>query len=290
MQDSGCIDFLRAVLPRLQMRWPAFRRVRSQVCKRLRRRLAELGLTSFPAYRTYLEAHPEEWRQLAFLCRVTISRFYRDRAVFNSLRWEILPRLAREARLGRRPRLRCWCAGVASGEEAYTLQLIWRLVWSQEYPGMELEITATHIDPALLARARRARYPASALRELPSCWIGQAFRLQSREYLLQPEFRRSIDWRVQDLTRDRPRGPFDLILCRYLIFTYFVEERQRVLARKLQDRLRPGGIMVLGGSETLPPGVDLQRWNPRLPVYLRPETADEHPGVVDASASSLHVQ
>jgi len=82
MTDLECILFLQWALPRLRLRWARFRKVRRQVCKRISSRMRELELPDTAAYRSFLEAHPAEWPLLDSLCRVTISRFCRDCAVF----------------------------------------------------------------------------------------------------------------------------------------------------------------------------------------------------------------
>src|SRR5262245_46489236 len=124
MKDADCVALLQWALPRLALRWEGFRNVRGQVCKRIARRTAELGLGPIAASRPYLEAHPEEWSFVEGLCRVTISRFFRDRGVFDRLRLEILPELAVARSEGA---VRAWSAGCASGEEPYTLAIVWQL-------------------------------------------------------------------------------------------------------------------------------------------------------------------
>ena len=115
MKDTECSEFLQWCLPHLRLRWPGFRKVRKQVCKRLSRRIGRLGLTGLVAYREYLDGHNEEWQVLDSLSRVTISRFYRDRRVFDVLRSEILPSLARRALTEGEKEVRCWSAGSCSG-------------------------------------------------------------------------------------------------------------------------------------------------------------------------------
>lgn len=105
MRDEACVRFLQWCLPPLRKRWPGFRKVRGQVCKRIDRRLRQLGLAGPDPYRAYLETHPEEWAVLDGLCRVTISRFYRDRDVFDVLGEEVLPTLAEAARRHGEPAL-----------------------------------------------------------------------------------------------------------------------------------------------------------------------------------------
>ena len=115
MRDTDWVEFLQWCLPRMEMRWAGFRKVRRQVCRRIGRRLEELSLEDLQAYRDVLARRPREWEVLEGLCRVTISHFYRDRVVFDLLGRRILPELAGAVRR-RGGRLRCWSAGCASGK------------------------------------------------------------------------------------------------------------------------------------------------------------------------------
>src|SRR5215218_4082997 len=117
---------------------------------RVSRRIAELGLAEADAYRAYLEGIEEEWDVLAGLCRVTISRFWRDRAVFEGLRDEVLPELG--------PALSAWSAGCASGEEPYSLVL------AAAEARVGIHVIATDVDPVLLRPARGTRAADSRLR------------------------------------------------------------------------------------------------------------------------------
>ena len=99
MLDEACIRFLQWALPHMRLRWQGFRRVRKQVCKRIGQRISQLSLTDELAYRDYLHSHDAEWQILAALCHVTISRFYRDKVVFNQLESELIPRLCDQLQL-----------------------------------------------------------------------------------------------------------------------------------------------------------------------------------------------
>ena len=252
VKDTACVAFLQWALPKLGMRWPGFRKVRGQVCKRVGRRVRALGLDDVAAYRAYLETHPAEWNVLDTLCRITISRFYRDRGVFDRLRETLLPALARHATEHGRTTLRAWSAGCASGEEAYTLALLWRHVLQPSFPRASLSITATDAGAHMLERARRGCYPKASLKELPSAWIDAAFSRSDNEYCIHPAYRAGIDWREQDLRHAMPDGPFNLILCRYLVFTYFDEPLQHACLARMAERLCPHGLLVLGKHEALP--------------------------------------
>jgi chemotaxis protein methyltransferase CheR len=252
MKDEQCVSFLQWALPQLSLRWPGFRKVRGQVCKRVDRRMRELGLDRADDYRAWLEAHADEWLRLDAMCRITISRFYRDRAVFDTLAAEVLPALAAAATARGGRSLRAWSAGCGGGEEPYTLALLWRLRLESRFAGLRLEIVATDADPGQLQRARAGRYAAGTLRELPEDWRDRAFTRVDASYCLRPAYRRGIRFIEQDIRAAQPEGPFDLVLCRNLVFTYFDESRQRELLGRIAAVTEGGGALVLGAHEHLP--------------------------------------
>ena len=175
MHDSDCVSFLQWALPQMGFRWPGFRKVRRQVCRRISRRMRELELSDLAAYRSHLDSHPEEWSRLDGLCRVTISRFYRDRGVFEALGRTVLPALAEVAKTLGDDRLRVWSAGCGAGEELYSVALVCSWALPDIDSTLELELVGTDTDEHQLERARRAIYPESCLRELPPELIGESF-------------------------------------------------------------------------------------------------------------------
>jgi chemotaxis protein methyltransferase CheR len=245
------VAFLQWCLPRLRMRWAGFRKVRRQVCRRIARRMEELELADLAAYRRHLEAHPEEWPVLDGLCRVTISRLYRDRSLFDFLGAEGLPALARVASAEEAP-LRCWSAGCASGEEPYTLAILWEREVAAHFPSVRLEIVATDSDLDLLARARAGIYGASSLKEIPEGWRPAALVPDAGGFRVRDEIRGAVRFLRQDIRREMPAGPFHLVLCRNLAFTYFDRELQEEILASAGRRLHRSGLLVLGSHERLP--------------------------------------
>jgi chemotaxis protein methyltransferase CheR len=252
------------------MRWPGFRKVRKQVCKRVDRRIKELQLPDIASYRAYLNANPGEWSTLVSLCRISISRFYRDRSVFDCLRDVVLPELATRAGQRADRQARCWSAGCASGEEVYTLAIIWKLRIARHDEGILLRIVATDSDPKMLDRAREGCYSSGSLKDFPKEWLAVAFEQQGDSYCVHPAFRESIEFALQDIRCDMPAGEFDLVLCRHLAFTYFDEALQRQTLQRLVAKLPPGGILVTGRQETVPAGgLELEEFRPRMGIYQK---------------------
>ncbi|MDJ0949285.1 MAG: CheR family methyltransferase [Alphaproteobacteria bacterium] len=259
MKDIDCVAFLQWSLPRLALRWPGFRKVRRQVCKRLTRRLRELALADVAAYRRYLDDHPDEWRILDGFCRITISRFCRDRHVFELLAERVLPTLAEAAARDRRT-LSAWSAGCGSGEEVYSLRLLWDLALAQDWPETTLQILGTDIDPVLLERARAGCYPPGCLREVPDAWRETAFADRAGLFCLRAEFRHGVAFHQEDIRETMPAGPFDLVLCRNLAFTYFTLSLQAQVLAGIAERMRSGGVLVIGGHEQLPADAEALRF------------------------------
>ncbi len=253
MDDRECVELLRWALPELGLRYAGLSNVRGQVRKRIARRIKALGLDGARAYRGRLEADPAEWRELEGLCRITITRFYRDRGVFEALERRVLPELARGARS--RGSLSAWSAGCCGGEEPYSLVLLWLCRGAEIAPELELRVLATDADPEQLERARRGRYAGGALRDLPPELLTRGFAKDGESWVLRDEVKSSVELRVQDLRVEQPPGPFDLVLCRNLAFTYFDEPWQIRIANDIAERLVPRGTLVIGKHERLPGAV-----------------------------------
>lgn len=269
MKDTECVCFLQWALPRLGLRWQGFRKVRGQACKRIDRHMRTLGMNEPASYMAYLDTHPDEWHVLDGLCTISISRFYRDHRVFDALGDTVLPLLAARATTQPGATVRCWSAGCASGEEPYTLSLIWDQRIRLQFPRVALVVVATDLDATLLDRARIACYSRSSLRELPPAWIDTAFVRRHDEYCLQAPWKSCVEFRQQDIRTDQPSGPFDLVLCRNVAFTYFEEPLQRRIASRLAGQISADGFLVVGRHESPPAEAPFVPYAPALGIHRR---------------------
>ncbi len=274
MDDKACVEFLQWALPSLRMRWAGFRKVRGQVCKRIGRRVQLLQLQDAAAYKDYLQRHDEEWEALDSLCRITITRFLRDRRVFASLQRVYFPEVLHNIIQRGETALRIWSIGCAAGEEPYSLAILWDRFLGRhlEYGNITLEIAATDSDQRMLDRAMAGCYPHSSIKNLPEDWRLHTFIERDSQYCLQGHFKKSVHFLCQDVRVETPPGQFDLVLCRNLIFTYFDETVQKQVLQRLEKALQPQGLLVIGIHERLPQ--DYERLSARslqLGVYQRPK-------------------
>jgi chemotaxis protein methyltransferase CheR len=251
MDNRDCTAFLQWALPQRDLRWPGFRKVRHQVYKRLKRRIRELGLDDLGAYRRRLDVDPAEWRAFDECCHITISRFFRDQGVFEVLRERVLPDIATRVVHEKRA-ARIWSAGCASGEEPYTLKIILDREVACSVSGAPASIVATDIDETVLARACRGCFEPTSLRELAPHLLSEAFDRVGAFYCIKPQHRAGVEFLHQDLRSEAPAVLFDVILCRYVAFTYFAEPLQHQVLARIMDRLTPHGYLVIGTHEKLP--------------------------------------
>jgi chemotaxis protein methyltransferase CheR len=229
--------------------------------------LLELDFQDASAYQDYLATHPDEWKLLDSFCRITISRFYRDWKFYELMGNAVLPRLARLAAERGDAEIRCWSVGSASGEEPYTVNILWKLHPGETIP---LRITATDIDGRLIERARFPNYQKSSIKGVPEEWLTHAFEHSQEGYTVRSSFRQGIEFLMQDVRVEQPQGPFHMILCRNLVFTYFDDGLQREVLSRMLDILVPGGVVAVGGRETLPESTwQLEEWTGASGIYVK---------------------
>ena len=150
--------------------------------------------------------------------------------------------------------------------------IVFRLAVAPAFPGLELGVVATDADEVVLERARRACYGAGTVREVPPDWRELAFEKRDTELCLRPAFREDVEFRQEDIRLAMPDGPFDVILCRNVAFTYFERTAQRAVLAGIAARIVRGGFVVIGAHESLPePAAGLERFAGRLPIFRRAE-------------------
>lgn len=244
MESSDCVQFLQWALPQMHMRWAGFRRVRRQVCKRILLRISDLRFENIIEYQNYVRTQSSEWAILDSFCRISISRFYRDKAVFDAFATHIFPYLCSL----QSNEIRVCSLGCCSGEEPYTLQMIWKNLNQFE---QNLVLFAVDNDAHLLHRAKTGQYQKSSMRDLPE-HLYRFFESRAGVFQVNEEICKSVKFLRMDLRKKLPSGLFDLILCRNLVFTYYDEVMQRDILRRLYQKLSPAGLLIIGIHEQLP--------------------------------------
>jgi chemotaxis protein methyltransferase CheR len=273
MEDNKYVAFFQWALPQLNLRWRGFRKVRRQVRKRIEKRIAELKLTGLDSYKKYLRDNKEEWHILDHFCRITISRFYRDRIVFDYLGSEVLPVLVNALTEKGLKKIRVWSAGCASGEEAYTMAILWHFAIRPQFPALDLEIIASDIDAVVIERGKASCYTMSSLKNLPEKWLMEAFDCKNNTYYLKKALKKYVRFSLGDIRKEAPADLFHIVFCRNLAFTYFDIKLQLQVLEKIYEKMAPGGLLITGTHEKIPAGSrGFTPWLHHLPIYQKTNT------------------
>jgi two-component system, chemotaxis family, CheB/CheR fusion protein len=212
----------------------------------IRERMVRVGIEGIQDYRDHLEANPGEFVDLFDAILGRAEAFFDPPDAWRYLADQIVPRILDSKDAGEPIRL--WSAGCGSGEEPYSLAMIFaNALGLAEYAG-RVKIYATDADEAALADARRAEYSAAALANVPREQIDRWFQGNGDRATLVPQIRRAVVLGRHDLKQDPPMTGVDLVACRNVLIYFPRDTQERTLVR-LHTALNDGGFIFLGRSE-----------------------------------------
>ena len=220
--------------------------------RRVARRLRELELTSFSAYHYLLRnanGGAAEFARLVDELTTNETYFFRERSQLRTLVEEILPELRVQRRTS--APISIWSAGCSSGEEPYSIVILAREAGL--VPGEDLRVYASDISHRVLRRARQGVYREASFRETESALRDRYFVEKDGSWKIADSIKQHVGFIHLNLF-DRGKiallGSMDVILCRNVII-YFDFESKRQVIQTFHDKLRPGGYLLLGHSESL---------------------------------------
>jgi chemotaxis methyl-accepting protein methylase len=261
-------DQFRQLLNRFGLSWKGYRKVRKGVKKRLLRQMEEVGCRSVKTYVSLLEKDPEVRKACERLMTVSISRFFRDKNLWQSLQEEILPGMMRN----NRGKVMAWSAGCAQGEEVYSFKILWQVLEKGFGPGGALELRASDVNENCLQRAQAGIYPPSSLKEVPQRWREVFFEndQRGRRYAVASYLKEGIIWKRENLfLGPRERG-FQIIFLRNSILTYYEDKIKVPAIRRIVHSLAGGGFLIIGAHEKLPPRVGpLMAWRGHPSIFQK---------------------
>ena len=218
---------------------------RTTLLRRVQRRMFVLRQPVLADYVEFLARTPTEADHLFQDLLIGVTQFFRDPDVFDALARDVIPRIL----AGRPPEdtVRIWAPGCATGEEAYSLAMLFAEALPSGVPGVK--IFATDIDEEALDCARTGRYPETIVDQLTPARIERFFtQRQGGGWQVRAELRERCVFSVHNIITDPPFSRIDLISCRNLLI-YLESDLQRSIFPLFHYALRPGGFLLLGPSE-----------------------------------------
>jgi two-component system, chemotaxis family, CheB/CheR fusion protein len=246
--EDALRDILGQLLTRTGHNFKHYKR--ATVLRRIERRMQVRTQADLASYLTLLKEQPDETKALLDDMLIGVTNFFRDRESFEALERDIIPRIVGPENLSeRRHELRVWSAGTSTGEEAYSLAMLFQEQLQLLNDGRNLQVFATDIDERAIAVGRAGVYSEAIVTDVPPPRLRQYFTKEQRHYKVKKEIREKILFAQHSLLRDPPFSQVDLICCRNLLI-YLDREAQRKILEMFHFALRPGGFLFLGNSES----------------------------------------
>jgi two-component system, chemotaxis family, CheB/CheR fusion protein len=220
----------------------------SSLIRRVERRMQQVGCAGYADYIDYLEVHADEFLPLFNTVLINVTGFFRDPAAWQTLAEKALPALL--AAKGASDPIRCWCAGCASGEEAFTLAMLLAEALGEPEFRQRVKIYATDADEEALAAARQASYTAAQVEGIPADLLARYFEHLGERHVFRVDLRRTLVFGRHDLVQDAAISRIDLLTCRNTLMYFNAETQAKILAR-FHFALNRDGYLFLGKAETL---------------------------------------
>lgn len=216
------------------------------ILRRVGRRIQVNGATGMGDYLSFLQTHPGEAGALLQDLLISVTNFFRDKESFLALEKRIPAMFENK---GAADQIRVWVPACATGEEAYSLGILFAEHASRLTHPPQIQIFATDLDQVALDVARDGYYPATILADVSEERLRRFFTKDERGYRVRSELRECVFFAMHDLLRDSPFSRLDLVSCRNLLI-YLTRAAQMKTFQLFHFALRPGAHLFLGSSES----------------------------------------
>jgi two-component system CheB/CheR fusion protein len=248
---------------------------KATVVRRIQRRMDLAGIRDVDDYIKTLRGNGTELESLAKDLLIHVTRFFRDPAAHEALAKAVIPELVR--RHAADQPIRIWVPGCSTGEEAYSLAMLFTEELASAAQSSKLLIFASDLNPDVVARGRNGVFSEAIKTDVSAERLGRFFTREDQGYRVRRELRDSIVFTVQDLLTDPPFSCLDFISCRNLLIYLQPGEQEKVLSL-FHFALRKNGVLSLGTSETVGKLTDHFVQVPNTEQVYRRVGAGERPG------------
>lgn len=224
---------------------------------RLQRRINFLGLKSFEEYFAILKTggsgYSEEKKYFYEAITINETFFFRNQPQLDALATQIFPELIAKRNALNRNKIRIWSAASSSGEEAYSVAMVFQDLIKPKYPNMEVEIIGTDISSSIVDTANQGIYKDYSIRNTPPYYLKKYFKNNGGVFEVVPEIKRMASFKLLNLYDDfmmKTMLNFDIIFCANVLI-YFDTASKIKVVNHLYNALNRGGYLFIGYSETL---------------------------------------
>jgi len=229
---------------------------RSTITRRVERRMAVHQIDGLEDYLRYMQLTRSEGDALFRELLIGVTSFFRDPEIFEEVQKQAIPRLFAGKAAG--SAIRIWVPGCSTGEEAYSIAMLLREHMEELKENFKVQVFATDIDREAIDHARAGVYPSSIIADVSPERLAHFFDPEQPNgtYRIHKTIRDMLIFSEHDLIKNPPFSKLDLISCRNLLI-YMGAELQKRLMPLFHYALKPGGMLVLGSSESVGDFVNL---------------------------------
>lgn len=214
--------------------------------RRLAQRLEATNCKTYEEYINYLDDNQDEYNNLVSTLVVNVTQFFRDKEDWQVIKDKVLPEIIVRRLM---KTLTIWSIACASGEEPYSLAIIFHEILGDESEKIDIRIYGTDINEDCLNKAREGIYDERGLKDVDTELIKKYFHQRSSEsYQINNEIKSTVRFLKHSIINGENFSGFDFIICRNLLI-YFTRELQEKVYWKLYNALKPGGLLWLGKAE-----------------------------------------
>lgn len=221
---------------------------KNTILRRIERWKGIHQINKIQSYVRFLQENPQEIDILFKELLIGVTSFFRDDAVWESIKNKYLPERIKS--LPERSVLRAWVTGCSTGEEAFSLAMIFTELIEKMNNKSSLQIFATDLDNEAIEKARKGFYPKNIVGEISGERISKFFAVEGDGYRISTSIREMVVFAPQNVIKDPPFTKLDFLFCRNMLI-YMEPELQKKLIVLFNYSLNSGGILVLGTAETL---------------------------------------
>ncbi|MEA1961061.1 MAG: protein-glutamate O-methyltransferase CheR [Bacillota bacterium] len=214
---------------------------RPQMERRINSFMRSAGAEDYQQFLNIIRTDKRIYRKFIEHLTINVSEFFRNQSHWDVLEREIVPSLLKE-----RKALKVWSAGCSTGEEPYSLAMMFQ----EKFQSRVEKIIASDLDDEVLDKAGIGLYGEKAFETVPSLYQKKYFTREGDFYKIADGVKKTVHFQRHDLLMDRYPSGLDLILCRNVVI-YFTEETKQKLYRKFADALRSGGVIFIGSTEQI---------------------------------------
>lgn len=220
----------------------------STVARRIERRMTIKQVNSLQEYLTLLFKEPNEVQVLSKELLIGVTRFFRDDDAFNELREKTIPTIVKSS--SEDVPIRVWSAGCSTGEEAYSLAMLFAEEIEKQSVAREVKVFATDVNSDAIAEASNGVYSEDVQHDVPAVFMSKYFTKTNNTYQVNKKIRQLVIFATHNMIVDPPFSNMDLATCRNILI-YFQHSVQKRVLTSLHFSLRKDGFLFLGSSENL---------------------------------------